>query len=68
LFRIENIPCVPEAKWVVWPLHSDHSSEVAHAAVNINTPPMNDASESHARMGNCLLEGRSEPASTVYDP
>jgi hypothetical protein len=41
---------------------------VAHAAVNINTPPMNDASESHARMGNCLLEGPFQAASTVYDP
>jgi hypothetical protein len=65
---MENMPWVPEAKWVVWLLHSPHSSEVAHAAVSINTPPMNDASESHARMGNCLLEGALRAAPTVYDP
>src|SRR5690242_20804308 len=55
LLRIENMPCVPEAKWVVWLRHSDHCSDVAHAAVSIMTPPKNEASVSHARMGPCLL-------------
>src|SRR4029077_4617372 len=57
LLRSENIPCVPEAKWVVWPLHSDHSSDVAHAEVSRTMPPRTVANDSHARMGTCLLEG-----------
>src|SRR5882724_12732129 len=59
LFRSEKTPCVPEAKWVLWPLQSDHSSDVAHAVVSITTPPTNNPSESHARMVTCLLEGAS---------
>src|SRR5258705_5817213 len=59
LLRSEKIPCVPEAKWVLWPPQSDPSSDVAHAEVRITTPPKNNASESHARMVTCLLEGAS---------
>src|SRR5262249_20414299 len=69
LLRIENMPCVPEAKWVVWLRHSAHCSDVAHAAVSIMTPPKNEASVSHARMGTCLLEGPSSSVdrTTRYD-
>src|SRR5262245_3870799 len=59
LLRRENMPCVPEAKWVLWLRHSPHCSDVAHAAVSIMTPPKNEASVSHARMGLSLLEGAS---------
>src|SRR5512132_1001809 len=38
LFDIENMPCSPEAKWVVWPRHSAHCSDVAQAPASTATP------------------------------
>src|SRR6266404_1154651 len=55
--RSEKAPCVRESNWVVWPRHSDHSSDVAHSEVSSTMPPRNEANDSHARMGICLLEG-----------
>src|SRR5262249_21535132 len=59
LLRIENMPCVPEGRGGVGPRPAAHCPDVAHAAVSIMTPPKNEASVSHARMGTCLLEGPS---------
>src|SRR2546430_8997096 len=38
LFDSENMPCSPEAKWVVWPRHSAHCSDVAQAPARKATP------------------------------
>src|SRR5712691_12125109 len=38
LFDMENMPCSPDAKWVVWPRHSAHCSDVAQAPASKATP------------------------------
>src|SRR6266481_457786 len=42
LFAIENMPCSPDAKWVVWLRHSPHCSDVAQAP-DRNAIPMSAA-------------------------
>src|SRR5215467_6174092 len=38
LLDMENMPCSPEAKWVVWARHSAHCSDVAQAPASKATP------------------------------
>src|SRR5438309_9881435 len=38
LFRSENMPCSPDAKWVVWPRQSAHYSDEAQAPAREATP------------------------------
>src|SRR5437667_11474684 len=38
LFRSENMPCSPDAKWVVWLRQSAHCSDEAQAPARQETP------------------------------